>query len=241
MNAADLIREAEALGAELYLDGECLRCRPAGCLPAELKGRIKANAEAIKRALSRGDQEGEALADRIAEEHGLDRAAWRAWIADHVEDLPAIASDPKALRDLVAAFQRQAKPQTTTGPVACAGCRHFERYEHTHLGRCALGAMAEGPAGLWHPSSSTDELAQAVAMCSTWAHLHGGDPAALYFASIVTAAEIIRARGETFDLLRRSLERQGRIRRERLDRLSRPGDRVAWLRRWDALATGTGT
>ena len=43
MNPADLIREAQSMGAELYLDGECLRCRPGRLCPNGARLRERYN------------------------------------------------------------------------------------------------------------------------------------------------------------------------------------------------------
>ena len=97
------------------------------------------------------------------------------------------------------------------------------------------GFVGEIVAGHWHPSSSIDERISLEARCCTMARLHGGQPVILFASAVVVAVEIIQTRRAAFDLVRHHLERERRILRPQLDRLSQP-DPAPWLRRWRELA-----
>ena len=80
----------------------------------------------------------------------------RAWLA-HIEeaDLAMIAevvdkchNDLKARWYVLNRSEEVQKPATDNRPMSCDGCIHFERIDHPHLGRCAMGEP-EAIAGLW--------------------------------------------------------------------------------------------
>lgn len=80
----------------------------------------------------------------------------RAWLA-HIEEAdPALIAEvvDKCRNDLEArvyVLKRSGeapKSATDNRPMTCGGCIHFERIDHPHLGRCAMGEP-EAIAGLW--------------------------------------------------------------------------------------------
>ena len=102
------------------------------------------------------------------------------------------------------------------------------------------GFVGELAAGHCHPSSSLDERTLFQSMCHTIAHFEGCHTVALHMAAFWVAAEIIESRREDFNRVRHHLERERRILRPQLDRMSRP-DPEPWLRRWNDLAANMPT
>ncbi|HHJ40065.1 MAG: hypothetical protein AXA67_02155 [Methylothermaceae bacteria B42] len=98
------------------------------------------------------------------------------------------------------------------------------------------GYAGELATGFCHPASSLDERVLFLEMCRSLTVFHGGDAKALHDAGQKVVLEIIAARKQDFDRVRRHLERHPRMLRGQLAHLSQP-DPTPWLARWEKLAT----